>query len=71
MNALLLAFARGEPPHAAGVPEWPRFEAARPRMLQLGAQVEVISWPNAAALALLAGGNWDIRPAAPRAAPRD
>jgi para-nitrobenzyl esterase len=53
MSQLLLSFARTGNPVAPRVPEWPAFDARRPRMLVLGTDLQVADWPNAAALPML------------------
>jgi para-nitrobenzyl esterase len=54
MAALLVSFARTGKPRSARVPEWPVFDSVRPRVVSLGAEIEIAGWPNYDALALLA-----------------
>ena len=54
MAALLVSFARTGKPRSARVPEWPVFDPAQPRVVSLGAEIEIVGWPNYDALALLA-----------------
>ncbi len=54
MAALLVSFARDGEPKSARVPAWPAFEPERPRVVSLGVEMEIVDWPNYAALPLLA-----------------
>jgi para-nitrobenzyl esterase len=63
MTALLLSFARTGEPRSKRVARWPAFDAARPRVIALGEEVQIQEWPNYAALGSLAS------PAAAAAAP--
>jgi para-nitrobenzyl esterase len=54
MAALLVSFARDGKPKSARVPAWPVFEPERPRVVSLGVEIEIVDWPNYAALPLLA-----------------
>jgi para-nitrobenzyl esterase len=54
MSDLLLSFARAGKPTSQRVPKWPAFDAAHPRMVKLGERIELIDWPDYAALDLLA-----------------
>ena len=51
MTALLLSFARSGEPRSKRVPGWPVFDAAQPRVVSLGMEVQVQEWPNYAASA--------------------
>lgn len=63
MSGLLLSFAREGRPRTSRVPQWPVFEPAHPRMLKLSETIELIDWPDYAALNLLAASAPDARPA--------
>jgi para-nitrobenzyl esterase len=63
MTSLLVSFARDGVPRSRRVPEWPRFDAAKPRVVSFGVDVSVVDWPNYAFLPLLA------EPVAARASP--
>jgi para-nitrobenzyl esterase len=70
MSDLLVNFARTGVPSASSLPAWPVYSAKKPQMLQLGEDIQVINWPNAKALPLLAAP----KPTAPPPAanrPRD
>ena len=54
MAALLVSFARDGKPKSARVPSWPKFASERPRIVSLGAEIEIVDWPNYEALPLLA-----------------
>jgi para-nitrobenzyl esterase len=64
MQGMLISFAKGNPPS----PDWPRFDAKRPRLMELGEQVRVVDWPHYATLDLLAG--WEAPAPAPTTTPR-
>jgi len=49
MSGMILSFARSGVPAA----DWPKFDPADPKAMMLGEDIEVIDWPNAAALSLL------------------
>ncbi len=53
MSGLLLSFARNGRPTAPQVPAWPAFSAREPRVLVLGTDLHIATWPDAAALKLL------------------
>ena len=70
MAALLVSFARDGKPKSARVPSWPEFTAKRPRVVSLGAEIEIVDWPNYEALPLLASPA-SATPRAPSGPPRD
>ena len=70
MTSLLLSFARDGEPRSKRVSHWPAFEAAHPRVVSLGVDVQVQDWPNYAALGALAAPVTPPAPA-PSARPRD
>jgi len=70
MTSLLLSFARDGEPRSKRVSHWPVFEAAHPRVVSLGVDVQVQDWPNYAALGALAAPVTPPAPA-PSARPRD
>jgi para-nitrobenzyl esterase len=53
MSSLLVSFARDGVPRSKRVPDWPAFDAARPRVVSLGVEVRVVDWPHYSALASL------------------
>jgi para-nitrobenzyl esterase len=71
MTALLLSFARTGEPRSKRVARWPVFDAARPRVVALGEEVQVQDWPNYAALASLASPVPAAAAAPPGVRPRD
>jgi carboxylesterase type B len=66
----LLSFARDGVPSSKRVPRWPAFDAAQPRVVQLGVEVKVQDWPNYATLGALAAPVAASAPA-PSTRPRD
>jgi para-nitrobenzyl esterase len=54
MTSLLLTFARDGEPRSKRLPHWPVFDAAHPRVVSLGVEVQVQEWPNYATLGALA-----------------
>jgi para-nitrobenzyl esterase len=70
MTSLLLSFARDGVPSSKRVPRWPAFDAAQPRVVQLGVEVKVQDWPNYATLGALAAPVAASAPA-PSTRPRD
>jgi len=70
MTSLLLSFARDGEPRSKRVPRWPAFDAAQPRVVSLGVEVQVQDWPNYAALGALTGPVSAAAPA-PSTRPRD
>ena len=71
MAALLVSFARDGKPTSARVPSWPKFTAAKPRVVALGAAIEIVDWPNYEALPLLASPAVSPPRGAPGGRPRD
>ena len=71
MAALLVSFARDGKPTSARVPSWPKFTAAKPRVVALGAAIEIVDWPNYEALPLLASPAVSPTRGAPGGRPRD
>ena len=71
MTALLLSFARSGEPRSKRVPRWPVFDAAQPRVVSLGEEVQVQEWPNYAALGVLAAPVAAAAPAPHARRPRD
>jgi para-nitrobenzyl esterase len=69
MTAALVSFAKDGVPRSKRVPEWPRFDAEKPRLVSLGEEVRVVDWPNFAALPLLAEPI--VAPPQPSTRPRD
>jgi len=66
MSARLIAFVKSGVPK----PDWPRFDAAHPQMMQLGLELKPIDWINYQKLDVLAGAQ--AQPSAPSAPkPRD
>ncbi len=61
MSQAIINFARTGSPG----PSWPKFDAKKPRVMQLDLQQRVIDWPNARVLHLLSGAQPSPRPAAP------
>lgn len=53
MSGLLLSFARTGRPAFGGVPAWPAFDAAQPRVMVLGTDMRVDAWPDFKSLPLL------------------
>ena len=68
MSGLLLSFARNGVPVSPRVPQWPRFDARRPRVVSLGEEIRVVDWPNYKTLTLLDSPLPPPRPAAPNRA---
>ena len=71
MASLLVSFARDGKPKSARVPSWPKFTAARPRVVSLGPKIEIVDWPNYEALPLLTTPAASAPPRAPSGPPRD
>jgi para-nitrobenzyl esterase len=71
MAALLVSFAREGKPASPRVREWPAFDAARPRVVSLGAEIAVVDWPNYEALPLLAAPRAMVAPPSARPRARD
>jgi len=55
MSGLLLSFARTGQPVSLGVQQWPAFEPRQPRVLVLGTEMHIESWPDYAHLRLFEG----------------
>lgn len=69
MSGALLSFARDGKPVSSGLGQWPAFNPASPRLMELGVTSRITAWPHFADMALFASAPTVER--SPSARPRD